>query len=323
METKGKDDKLPGFLQPRVKAFAMPREVFEVASGFVMATRVERGRLAQVRRAASAELEAGIVEPSPLQLNVANPEPLIQKLRSLAKSIRARGRSCALLVPDGAARVAILSFESVPAKRKEMDQLIRWRMKESLGFAPEQARLTYQAVPDGAALELLVVALKQDVLAQYESVFDSLKIEAQLVLPSTFALLPLLSEEGEGGQLLTHLVSGWVTHAVVTGNRLRLWRAKPVEGGNAQERIASVVSEAARARASVEDRMGIHIERAWLCARPEAEAGLVQELERSLGRSVTPMAPDHKAALPLEEDATFKRFGAPVAGLMMNCGGVH
>ncbi len=321
MEMKGQDGKLPGFLRPR--ASALPLEMFEVESGFVVGARLERGRPAQMRKSAFAELEVGTVVPSPVQLNVANPESLTQKLRDVARSVHARGGSCALLVPDGAARVSILSFDTVPARKKEMDELIRWRIKESLGFPAEEARLTCQATSCGTALDLMVLALKEDVLAQYESVLDSMGMSAGLILPSTFALLPWLPEDGEGGQLLTHLAAGWVTHAVVTGKRLRFWRTKALESANSEEEVAGVVSEAARARASVEDRMGIQIDRAWYCARPAAAASLAQELERAIGCPPARISPAHRGAIPADHQADFEQYGAPFAGLAMNGGGAN
>src|SRR5208282_1943209 len=95
---------------------------------------------------------------------------------------------------------------------------------------PEEARLTFQVVGNQpGALEVLGVAARGSVLAEYEAAMERLNGGPVLVLPASVALLPLLPED-DSGQLLLHLCPGSLTAVVVASNRVRYWRTRPLEG---------------------------------------------------------------------------------------------
>ncbi|MGH9356274.1 MAG: hypothetical protein ACRD10_09110, partial [Terriglobia bacterium] len=216
--------------------------------------------------------------------------------------------------------VRIVRFESLPEKTAELETLLRWRIRETLGFPAEQARLAYQVTQrktDGT--ELMVVAVKEDVLAQYEAALDPHQREsASLILPVTVPLLALLPEQEARGQILTHVYSGCVTHAIVEGARLRFWRSRLLGQGETGL-VEEVLSEAARAVASARDRLGIEIGRAWGCIRAtEGRETLSQSLSTVLGMKPQdlPISPGLDAQLSAEEKRLFRPFGAPLGAIV-------
>ena len=55
-------------------------------------------------------------------------------------------------VPDVVAKVSILKFAQVPPRAQDLDQLIRWQLKKTTPFSPDEAQLACQAgirTPDG------------------------------------------------------------------------------------------------------------------------------------------------------------------------------
>jgi hypothetical protein len=319
MSKNGAAKKLQKTVPIRRKLSSLPPAILEIEPEFLMAARLAGSRAPGVRRIRVTGLDAGAPGASSGPFKVASVETLGQKLRDVSKGM---GRGpFGLLVPDSAVRVNILTFEALPAKSKELEALLRWKIKDSLGFPPEQGTLSYQVIwRDAQSIEVLVVTARTDILAQYEQALDAVKAEAALVLPATLALLPLLPEDETGAQLLTHVFSGWVTHAGVTGSRLRFWRSRRLDAGDARAAIAEAVSEAARAAASMSDRLGLELGRAWYCIRPGVGESLVPELERVLGRKVEPVPAGVAldGALTPEEKALFLSFGAPIAGLIAN-----
>lgn len=276
-----------------------------------------------VRRMTVESLDSGILNPSPSEPNIARLDDLKRALAAVSKVAGNGNGRYGLLLPDVAMRVNVLSFETLPAKAKEREALIRWRIKESLGFAPEESRLSWQVIHTQPGLiELLVVAAKNDILAQYESALGSRSRGAALILPVTCALLPLLPEAQPGGQLLSHVCSGCVTHAVVEGKRLRFWRSRRLARPEVDGGAAEVISEAARAAASARDRLGLQITKAWCCARPLRGEEFESALGRELGLPVESLRWDRnfEALLEPQEKPLFHPFGAPLAGLITNCG---
>lgn len=298
-------------------AFVLPRTVIEIQPDFVLGARLNM-RPIGVRRMALRALDPGVIEPSPVQANVIKPEPLRRALHGMRASVQ-NGGQAGLLVPDGAVRVSILGFETLPAKSEDLDPLIRWRLKDTLGYAPESARLSWQLNWSEPGLtELLVVAMKADVLDQFGAALAPLGTPV-LILPATMAVMALCPAASPDAQLLTHVCSGWVTHVAVEGERMRLWRSRRLSHPAPNAVISEVISEAARAAASARDRMGIEIKAAWFCARP-AMGDLGGELSLALGMPVQalPIGSNLDALLQVEEKPLFAPFAAPVAGLMVN-----
>lgn len=308
-------------------AISLPAAMIEIQPAFVVGSRFVKSGQAGIRRIAVKAIEPGVVNPSPLLPNIAKPDALGDAMASVSKAIGNGGGRAGLLLPDGALRVCLLEFETLPAKAKDLDSLLRWRIKDSIGFAPEEARLAYQECFRAAGrVELLVLAARADVLAQYEAALEGVRGAPVLTLPATLALLPLLPGTEPGGQLLTHVCSGWVTHALVEGNRLRFWRTRYIKSGDHATGAEEVISEAARAAASARDRLGVEISKAWLCSRPAPDEALRSALSAALGLSVADLADGCSRAagmkldmaLDAEERPLFDMFAAPLAGLITN-----
>ncbi|MGH9470257.1 MAG: hypothetical protein ACRD1N_07940 [Terriglobia bacterium] len=301
--------------------FVLPRTVVEVQPDFVLGARFSGTRPAGVRRMALQALDPGVLEPSSVQANIAKPELLRRAVGAIAGAIQ-NGGTLGLLLPDNAVRVSVLGFETLPAKSEELDALIRWRLKETLGYAPEAAKLSWQVNwTERGLTELLVIAAKRGVLSQYGAALSPLGGGAALILPVTMALMALCAPDEAAGQLLTHVCSGWVTHAVIEGNRLRLWRSRRLSLAAQDSGVSEVLSEAARATASARDRIGLEIKKAWCCARP-AISGLDEELSGALGMAVEslPLDANADAFLEVGDKPLFAPFAAPLVGLLANAG---
>ena len=175
---------------------------------------------------------------------------------------------------------------------------------------------------EAGAVELLAVAVRNTVLAEYEAALESVDGGACLILPATLALLPLLPEDGETSQLLIHIFSGSVTTVVVVGNRLRFWRNRVLGRLAPEEASEELVREVGRVLATCDDHLKMELGRVWVCVRPPAPANLPEELARSLGREVSPLAGGggHAGMLTAPEQELFQRFGMPFAGLVANLG---
>ncbi len=300
----------------------LPSLILEIEPGFVLAARIDRSARRVLRMGAHG-LEVNSPERLLTRPNIANEEELRRAIQEIVQAIGNGGGRLALLVPDPVVRVAILSFETLPDGPQEVEALVRWRMKDLLPFAPEEARLAYQILSrEPEKIELLVMAAKNSVLSGYEAAVEHINGGPALTLPATAALLPLLSEANEAGQLLVHVCSEWVTTVVVVGNHLRAWRNREMSQLAPQDLLRDVASEAARVVASSRDHLKVDIGRVWLCARPPASPELISELARALSRQVESFAPGAELAaiLPAEERMFFERFGATIAGLVLNSG---
>lgn len=305
------------------RRFSLPTTVFEIRPEYILGARILRPSR-KVVRVALGELEAGAVSPLLGRPNLLKPEDVSRTLLAVAKVLGSDKGHFGLLLPDGAVRVSILDFETLPADRKEQESLIRWKMKPLLPFPVEEARLSYEvAVKEPAGVEAVVMAMRNSVAAEYESMLEGLNGEVGLVLPSTAALLPLLSEDAASGELLLHVSPSQLTAVVVGGRQIRLWRNQAMNGKSSEERLATVSEEAARTLAAAHDYLGVEIIRVRLCARPSLPEVWVAELGRALSREVESLVPNPLAVgikLSREEEQLLSEFGATVTGLLANAG---
>lgn len=305
--------------------FTLPSILFEIQPDFVLgvhlASRSNGAGQGQFGRLALRPLEPGALAPALSGPSVLEEQKLAAALEQVAQVIGNGRAQTGILVPDGVVRVAILPLEALSDSRREAVTLMGWRMRDGLPFPPEEARISFQSAElEDGQMEVVTLAARASVLAEYEALLETINRSSALVLPATIALLPLLPEDGAGGQLLVHVCSSAATLALIEGQRLRFWRTREFEGLAPDELLVQLTAEAGRVLASSEDRLKLRLDRIWLCARPPATEEWVAPLAQALNREVdllTP-APELASLLAGEERSLFSRYGATLAGLVAN-----
>jgi hypothetical protein len=298
--------------------FVAPTFALDLEPGFVAAARLNRSKR-RVQSVGVRELPAGVLTPSANKSNVTDSAVVRRTIAEVTERVGNAGGRVGLLIPDVAVRVALLQFETLPDNHGEAETMVLWRMREYLPYAPEEARLCFQVVGRQAgAVDVLGVAVRGSVLAEYESVLGGINGRPALILPATVALLPLLPEEA-GGQLLLHLCPGALTAVVVASNRVRYWRTRPLEG-DAASNAEEVGRESARVLATCQDNLNVQVQNVWYCARPRAEVEVEEALAKALGRELRALPANYlpPSGLPSGQRETFDQFGMPFAGLVAN-----
>lgn len=211
-------------------------------------------------RCAHSPTPHGSVKLSPVDPNVVNRALIEERLRSLAgpsprleiagRTILANlPRSITLVIPDLAVRAMVVVLDHLPPRREEQEALIRWRLGQDQRVSMTGAKLFWQIFPphDGgqASSIVFVIAAQDQVLAQYESICESVGLIPQRVGVSSLYLFNLWLRSVGGqkrvpGDLLWVTISdGGLTCFVVHGGRPVFARTKLLsfEGG-AQEEAA-------------------------------------------------------------------------------------
>jgi hypothetical protein len=303
----------------RTGSFLLPSVVIEVQPGFVAGARLDKASR-QVCRVAVRELESGALEPLANRSNMTKQEVVRGAVCEVLEAVGNGSGRLGILLPDPSVRVAILDFETLPRQRAEAEALVRWKMGSILPFPPEEARLSYQPLSKGEqSVELLVMALRNSVVAEYEAAFETVSAGPALVLPATAALLPLLPAGDKRCQVLVHVCSGSVTTVVTSGEDIRFWRnrwmERPLLEGNGE-----VVHEIARVVATCRDHLKTEIDDLWICARPPIRRALDEEVGEATGRQVQHLSQSafHAATLSPDEKQIMERFGMTFAGILEN-----
>lgn len=168
---------------------------------------LERGRAgsSSLRRAATVALPESLIRPSFDEPNVADPRELSAALKDLATSAGLlQQKRWSVALPDAASRTLIVTLESEPASRAELEEVLTWKMERGFGASLDQLSISRERLPaDSQGRDrYLVVATQTAILAEYESVLHALGWRAGLIVPRHIGEGQWLTMNGARGDAL-------------------------------------------------------------------------------------------------------------------------
>lgn len=270
---------------------------------------------------ASERLPDGVVAPSLTAPNLTDKPAVAAAVKSVLGTVGVSRGRVALVIPDGAAKVSLVHFDTVPAKAEDLAQLVRWQVRKAVPFPLEQAQVSWtRGVAEGAGADYVVTVARQDIVADYEEVTAGAGVQVGLVDLATFNLVNLLLAGGEaagvpasGDWLVVHVTPDASTMAIVRDGALLLFRHRPIEGEGS---LADLGHQTAM---YYEDRLNgrglAHAVVAVRDVRPAVTSdlqALARALEQRLGRPAVELDP--RAIVRITEPALGGDRAAVAAG---------
>ena len=265
---------ISGLFRPDVPMWAA-----ELSSRQVVVVGASPDRGAIVSRAI-VDLTPGSLIEAVKQGNIIDAESVRGALRNALDLAGFYGSELALVIPDAAVRTSFLAVDSLPGSERERLAILRWKLKKTVPFDTDTARVAYQRVRENGNVELWVAMARQLVVEQYEDVVESQGIHAGTVTPSTPAALNLI--DGATGDVLFLKKSGAsVTTSVLMDGKLRFFRwvsgrslydsAYPtlmyyrdkLGGTDLREAILCEASDEPTDEKSLTEQLGIHVRRLY------------------------------------------------------------
>jgi type IV pilus assembly protein PilM len=266
----------------------------------------------------SVSLPPEAIQVSPFKPNIVELEPAAEALKELWSRNRNRPPKVCLLVQDRAALAFPVTLESVPANSEECLELLRFKLKKSIPFRTEDARITYfldSGTTDHRSTNLWVTVMNSQVLHQYEQLVQSVTgSECGLVDLATFNLMNLADSEirtngwGQEDHLYINLNREYISLAITQKEKLMFFRSREMERHNGL--IEEAMTEIHPAMMFHLDKLqGQKFERAFVYALEQGD-----ELCRSLEQV-------HKLKSVILNPAPTSREAkvfAPLLGLLMS-----
>ena len=145
---------------------AKPRLACEIA-----ADRVLVGRLAEDGRSleacAARELAPGTVVPDLVEGNLRQPDAVREAIATALRSLVPRSHDVIAVVPDAAVRVVLLEFDTLPSNAEEAAGVVRFRLKKSLPFDVDKARVSYHAQKTNEGVKVVAAVALASVVEDY------------------------------------------------------------------------------------------------------------------------------------------------------------
>ncbi len=219
-----------------------------------VAIEIDRGQMTLVRtkprRRERPLLEAFRIQATPDSAGAATvSRPNVGALAELARqagelfaqSGTKPGR-VSLILPDNLAKVSIVSLPERPAGRKQLNEMLRFKLRRSVPFRLEDAVLSSWVLPAaGQELHVLVAVMMRSVIEQYEAAFEAAGARPGLIdlcTPSLFNLArPDIAKAVASGSdaALLNCTRGYFTLAIVRADRVVFFRCKSYAGGEGED----------------------------------------------------------------------------------------
>jgi type IV pilus assembly protein PilM len=258
-----------------------PTLACEIAADRVLAGRAaDAGRMVEL--ASARELAPGTVVPDLMEANLRDGTAIRQAITSALAGVGGRSRDVIAILPDTSVRVAFLDFETLPAKREEAEAVVRFRLKKSLPFDPDAARISYHTQSMAKGLQVVAAVVLNTVLEEYESAFRDAGYIPGVVIPSMLAALG--AADAERPTLVIKVDARTISIAILDQEQLVLFRTlENVRGVTitgeqlAEEVYPSVVF--------FQDTYNLNIERVYIAGLPES-GGAAPSLKNQTGAVV-------------------------------------
>ncbi len=200
---------------------AKPRLACEIAADRVLAGRLaEDGR--SLESSAARELAPGSVIPDLVEVNLRQSDAVKEAVASALGSVAGRSHDVIAVVPDAAVRVVLLEFDSLPSDAEEAAGVVRFRMKKSLPFDVDKARVSYHAQKTKEGVKVVAAVALASVVEDYEAAFRSAGFSPGVVLPSMLAALGAAAAERP--TLVVKVDARTTSIAILNADQLQLFR---------------------------------------------------------------------------------------------------
>jgi hypothetical protein len=204
----------------------------QVAAGFVdgnfAVVDLRRGRSGfSLSSSAVTQLPAGLLNPAFDTPNIQDAEELAQVVIQTTEAAGlANRRRWSVALPDATARTLVVTLESKPSSRNELNEVIAWKIERVISARPGDLRTSRQRLnPAGGQDRYLVTVAHDEVLTQYESVFAGIGWRAGLILPRHIGEAQwLIWEDSPGDKILVSANQSGFTSVIIRNSEPALVR---------------------------------------------------------------------------------------------------
>lgn len=189
-----------------------PATAIGLEKGIASVIQLERGKdnTAKLRRAATFNIAESLLRPGFDEPNIADRAQLATVLNDLAASAGLlRQKRWSLSLPEATTRTLVMTMEGQAQSGAELQEVLTWKIERGFGASMEELSVSKEKLqkdPQGRD-RYLVIGVRKDVLAEYESVLESLGWRTGLILPRHLGEAQWLTRNGAAGDSL--LLSGF------------------------------------------------------------------------------------------------------------------
>lgn len=293
------------------KSAARPKLACEIAADRVFAARVaDNGSMLEAY--SGRELPVGSVVPDLIETNLRQRNDVASTIREALASVGSHGRDVIAVLPDAAVRVVLLDFDALPTNRQEAEGVVRFRLKKSLPFDVEKAKVSYHAQTSGQGIRVIAAVALASVVDDYEAAFRDAGYTPGVLLPSMLAALG--AADAGRPTLVVKVDARTIGIAILDNNQMLLFRTLENTRGVtitgeqlAEEVYPSVVF--------FQDTYNLNIERIFVAGLADS-SGAAQALSAQTSASVSELVSESQLGTSLGGSVPRYRMAGVVGALI-------
>jgi type IV pilus assembly protein PilM len=199
---------------------AKPKLACEITPDRVLAGRLNGGRALEA--CATHELAHGIVVPDLVENNLRQREAVSAGIEAALGSLASRSHDVIAIIPDASVRVMMVDFDTLPSDLEEALGVVRFRLKKSLPFDVEKAKISFHAQKVKDEVKVVAAVALASVIDDYEAAFRAAGFNPGVVLPSMLAALG--AADGKRPTLVVKVDADTTSIAILNEEQLQLFR---------------------------------------------------------------------------------------------------
>ena len=220
-----------------MQKFLLSPRVPHIAAGFVDENFVvvdlrHTRRGFAVAASAVSDLPQTYVTPNFDTRNIHEADQLATIIQQTAEAAGlASKRQWAIALPEGAARSFVVLLESKPANRKELNEILNWKIERVIGVpASELITSRQKLLRNGKDERYLVTAALNETIAEYEDLFNRVGWRAGLMLPRHMGEAQwVMMEKTPGDKMLVSANRSGFTAVIIRNHEPVLMRSYTCE----------------------------------------------------------------------------------------------
>ncbi len=258
-----------------------PKMACEIAADRVLAGRLtDNGSALEV--SAARELAPGSVIPDLVENNLRQKDAVRAGIEAALGGVAHHSKDLIAVVPDAAVRVMLVEFDTLPSDQEEALGVVRFRLKKSLPFDVDKAKVSYHAQKINNEVRVVAAVAMASVIEEYERVFRDAGFNPGVVVPSTLAALG--AADAKRPTLVIKVDAHTTSIAILNEDQLQLFRTLENTRGVAMtgEQLAEEVYPSV---VFFQDTYHLNIERIFVAGLPES-GGAAPALRAQTGAEV-------------------------------------
>lgn len=301
-------------------AIPHPLIACEISTDYIAAARWNRTGMG-LDGYAIEPLPPGAIFPTAAESNLVDAAEVRAAVGRVFSRIRAKNEDVALLLPDAVIRVFVLHFDVFPRNVEEAIPILRWRLKKSVPFEAEETLISYmRQSPREDGVDIVTALARLRIVREYESLVESVGMSPGVVMSSTLAALPLVSDAEPS--LLARITGSTLTTAIVRGGVLCGYRCITLPADSQHLTPQALLDEIYPLAAYYQDSWSEGIAQVRLAGLANRTAEFRAPLEQELGCPVGPLlsAADAEGKIRADQQPLAERGLEALIGWTLNRG---